>query len=479
MDILMVAAELSPYVRATEAADAIAALSKTLRQLGHEVTLALPRYPGFEEHGLLVARRLTPLTLLDGTELTLLDGQLSSGVRLVLFDAPDLYQRPGVFGEDGKDYPDNAMRFGKLAQAAAALVCQRAEQGQQFDVVHLHDWPTALVPVALSRMADLPVPTVLTVHDMRRQGVFPAKELPALGVPKEMNTDTGLKLDGKVNVLKGGILFSDVVATTSEAFIDELARDDKLGALPRFVERRGVAITGVLNGIDYATLNPATDPILKSRYDAEDAACKGIVKTDLLRSLQLQVETSRPLVVAFGEIRKETGLDVLVSAIGTLMDSDLTLVVAGEGGATLVKKVQAQAKRRPETLAYIDRVDAAGARRLVGAADLCVICNRHSPAGTRTALASRYGAVPVARATGAVSQIVVDCDSQLETGTGFLFDELTAEALTAAVQRGVAAYLHPGWEQLRRRVMRQDLGWDRPARRYVQLYKQAILAKGN
>jgi starch synthase len=475
----MVAAELSPYARATEAAEVVSALSKTLRQLGHDVTLALPRYPGFEEHGLLVARRLTPLTLLDGSELTVLDGQLASGVRLVLFDVPDLYQRAGVFGEAGKDYADNAARFGKLAQAAAALVCQRAEQGQGFDVVHLHDWPAALVPVLLSRMADVPIPTVLTVHDMRRQGVFAAKELSALGVPKEMNTDAGLKLDGKVNVLKGGMLYSDVVTAVSEAFAEELASDEKLGALPRFVAERGVAVAGVSNGVDYAIFNPATDPALTSRYDAEDAERKGIVKTQLVRELGLDLEISRPLVVAFGELRKESGLDVLVAAIPSLLQSDLTLVLAGAGSATLVKKVKTQVKRRPENIAHLDDLDSNLQRRLLGAADLCIACDRQSPAGSLVALASRYGAVPVAYATGAVAQFVVDCDAKLETGTGFLFDELTPEGLTAAVQRGLAAHRDPGWERLRRRVMRQDWGWDRPARRYLQLYKQAILAKGN
>ena len=475
----MVAAELSPYARATEAAEAVSALSKTLRQFGHDVTLALPRYPGFEEHGLLVARRLTPLTLLDGGELTLLDGQLASGVRLVLFDAPDLFQSPGVFGEAGKEHPDNAVRIGKLAQAAAALVCQRAEQGQAFDVVHLHDWPTALVPVALSRAADVPVPTVLTIHDMRRQGVFPAKDLGALGVPKEMNTSAGLKLDGKINVLKGGVLFSDVVTTVSQTFVSELARDEKLGALPRFIADKGMALATVASGIDYSTANPATDPALSARYDAEDAERKGIAKTSMMQELGLEIETTRPLAVAFGELTKGSGMDVLVSAIPTILEADLSLVVAGDGGAALVKRVQSQAKRRPEILAHVPDLDAAMVRRLVAAADLCVVCDRQSPVGTRVALASRYGAVPVAFSTGAVAEMVVDCDSGLETGTGFLFDELTPLDLTAAVRRGAAAFTHAAWEQLRHRVMRQDLGWDRPARRYVQLYRQAIAAKGN
>ena len=201
MDILMVAAEFSPYARQTQAADTAAALAKTLRQSGHDVTVAVPRYRGFEQQGLLVARRLTPLRLPDGTEVTVFDGQLASGARLVLFDARDWFQRPGVYGEEGKDYPDNAARFGLLSQAAVALARERAQHGQGFDVAHLHDWPAAPVAVTFRERGQGSIATVLTIHDVRRQGKVAAKDLAALGIPRELNSHDGVKLGNRANVL--------------------------------------------------------------------------------------------------------------------------------------------------------------------------------------------------------------------------------------------------------------------------------------
>ncbi|HEX7452027.1 MAG TPA: glycogen/starch synthase, partial [Polyangiaceae bacterium] len=149
MDILLAVAELAPYVRETEASESAAALVKALRQLGHRVTVAAPRTPGFEAGGLLAARRLTPLTLQDGSEVNVLDGQLASGAELVLFDLPGLFDRDGIYGTGGKEHPDNAARFATFAKAVAVLVEQRALQGKAVDVVHAHDAVACLVPLAL------------------------------------------------------------------------------------------------------------------------------------------------------------------------------------------------------------------------------------------------------------------------------------------------------------------------------------------
>lgn len=474
----MVAAELSPYVRDSEAADSIASLAKTLKQLGHEVTVALPRHPGFEQHGLMVARRLTPLALPHGGDVTVLDGQLASGVRLVLFDGPGLFDRDGVYGEGGKEYPDNAARFGWLAQATAALVRQRAREGQSFEVLHLHDWAAALVPIALSRTPGPLFPAVLTVHDFARQGVFTPKDADVLGIPKDLATETGLKLGAKLNVLKGGVLFADLVATPSLAYLDTVRTDPRAGDLLRFLDEREVQPVSVATGIDYAMNNPATDPLIVSRYDAEDLSNKGRCKTELIRSLKLDLDIDRPLIVAFGELTAEGGFDILATALGDLGSADCSLVIAGTGAPTLVKKFTQWKQRVPETYAYVEELDESLAHRLLAAADLVIVPDRNAPVGTQVLLGQRYGALPVAYATGAASELVVDCDAALETGTGFLFDELTPASLAGAVQRALAAYVSPEWTQLQRRAMRQDLSWDRPARRYLQLYRQVVAAKG-
>ena len=470
----MVSPELAPYARASEAADSVASLAKALRQLGHEVTVAAPRYPAFEEAGLLVARRLTPVELAGGGEVTVFDGQLASGVKLVLFDSPGLLDRPEVYSNDGND-GDDAERFGLFARATVGLIRQRAKQGSGFDVVHLHDWPAALVPMALRAAPGATPPTVLTVHDVTRQGDFDTDALEALGIPQDMRGDDGVLLDDRVNVLKGAILHADAVTTVSSTYAIEMRTKQRAGSLAGAVLSRVDEIVGITDGIDYAGANPATDAALARRYDAEDSSAKGICKTALIRELGLDIEPSWPVFAALGPVTEAMGFDVIGAALTEVAKDDAIVVVAGEGDLELIS--EARAACGEARIAVLEELDDAAVRRIYSAADLVLLAPRHAPCGTSQLMAQRYGALPVAHATGGLRDTIVDCDGALETGTGFLFDELTAEGLLGAIRRGFAAYRSEAWPRLRRRVMRLDVGWDRPARRYAQVYRNAAASR--
>jgi starch synthase len=472
MEILMVAAELSPYARAGETADSVAALSRMLVQLGHEVTVALPRYPSFEDQGLLVARRLTPLRLATGESVTVFDGQLGSGVKIALFDGPEFFARPGVYGEGDEAYADNPQRFALLAQAAAALAVQRAAQGQAFDVAHLHDWPGALAAIALAQ-TDVPLPKVLTLHDLGRDGSFPARELASLGIPEALDNEAGVRLGGQVSVLKGGIQMADAVTTVSPTYARDLTGPEHGGLLSPVFEARGEELSGILPGLDYAVHNPTVDFALPSRFNAENAGNKGSCKTALVRRLGLDLDPDRPLLVLVGPLTKERGADLLVSVVTRLLESDVTLVVAGTGNGTIVRSLAAKGLTERDNYAYLEQADGDEERRLLAAADLWLSPSRYDRSASLIRRAQRYGAAPVALARGAVSDAVVDCDSELETGTGFTYDEPTPEALLGAIQRGLVAYRHPAWSRLTRRLLRLDLSWESPARRYLKVYKNA------
>lgn len=467
----MVAAEHGPYVQETDAADAVASLAKALRQLGHEVTVALPRHPGFEAGGLMVARRLTPLTLSGGGEVTVFDGQLPSGVGLTLFDAPVLFDRPGVYGDENGEYADNPKRFSLLCQAATALVHQRAELGKAFDIVHLHDAAAALLPLVSSRSPGPVVPTVLTIHDARHQIEFLRKDAEAQGVAREI-LDEAPAEDGKLNALRSGLLSADALTTVSPTYARLLASEEHSGPLARAVSGLDKPLVGVVNGVDYAIYNPATDPVLISRYDAEDPSNKGRSKTALLSELELELETDRPLIFAIGKLTPENGFDQLVDSLGAILKNDVALVVAGRGAAAIEKKLESAKERDRDRVAWVPAPDAAAVRRLYAAADFVLIPERYVPCGSVQLIAQRYGALPIARAVGGIADTVVDCDASLSTGTGFLFD--TDAELVGAVARALAAYKTAAFPKLVRRVMRRDLGWDRPARRYLQIYRQTI-----
>jgi starch synthase len=472
MEILMVAAELSPYARAGETADSVAALSRMLVQLGHEVTVALPRYTSFEDQGLLVARRLTPLRLATGESVTVFDGQLGSGVKIALFDGPELFARPGVYGDGDTPYPDNPRRFALLAHAAAALAVQRAGQGQAFDVAHLHDWPGALAAIALAQ-TDLPLPKVLTLHDLSLDGSFPARELANLGIDAALDNEAGVRLGGQVSVLKGGIQMADAVTTVSPTYARDLAGPEHGGLLSPVFEARGEELSGILPGLDYAVHNPTIDTALPSRFNAENAGNKGSCKTALIRKLGLDLDPERPLVVMTGPLTKERGADLLVPIAGRIVENDATLIVAGTGAPSIVRSLAAKALTERDNYAYVEQAEGDEERRWLAAADIWLSPSRYDRSASQVRKAQRYGAAPVALARGAICDTVVDCDPELDTGTGFVYTEPTSDALYGAIARALGACRHPAWARLTRRLLRLDSSWESPARRYLKVYKNA------
>jgi starch synthase len=479
MEILFVSTELAPYVKVGGLADVMAALPKALRGLGHKTTIVLPRYAAFEASGLLAARRLTPLAIELGGKtwpVTVYDAKLPSQVELVLVDAPGLFDRKGVYGENGEDYPDNATRFAILSRAAAEIAKQRFAAGAPFDIVHCHDWPTALVATYVRELVkeipQLTTKSVLTIHNLAHQGTFPKEVLPSLGLGWDQFSVDGIEFYGGLNVLKQGILTADAVTTVSGTYAREIQTPELGHKLDGVLRERARAIIGIVNGVDYAIWNPATDSALAARYDAEDPTNKARCKAALQKELGLPIDHATPLIVNVGRIVLQKGSDVVAAAITKLLRAtDAQIVIAGDGDASLVAKIEDAVGKGPGRAVFIRAASEHVVHRMFAGADLALVPSRFEPCGLVQLYAQRYGALPVARATGGLVDTIVDCDAKLETGTGFLFDDETADALVGAVERGLAARTSPRWPALVRRVMRLDRGWERPARQYEQVYR--------
>jgi starch synthase len=481
VEILFVSTELAPFVKVGGLADVAAALPKALRGLGHKVTIVAPRFPEFEAAGLLVARRLTPIAVEMGGkafEVTVYDGRLPSQVDLVLVDVPGMYDRGGVYGKGNEDYPDNALRFALFSRAAVEIAKARALGGAPYDVIHCNDWPAALVPV-YKKEATAQVPalaatrTILTIHNVAHQGVFPRDVVPTLGLGWEHFTIEGLEFYGKANVLKLGIVTADAVTTVSPTYAREIAGSQGHG-LEGVLAARGATLVGITNGVDNAVWNPATDAALAARYDAEDAANKTRCRGALQRELGLPLDTAAPIVLSVGRLVLQKGTDLVAALIPRLLRaSDAQVVVCGDGDDALAAALSDAAKKSDGRAAFVRAASEQVVHRAFAAADLVLVPSRFEPCGLVQLYAHRYGALPVARATGGLVDTVVDCDAKLETGTGFLFQEDTVDALLGATERGIAAHASQRWPQLVRRVMRLDRGWERPARQYEQLYRAA------
>jgi starch synthase len=472
MDILMVTAELAPYARVTRAADTIAALSKALCQHDHRVTVVAPRHPGYEAQGLLAARRLTPLKLDGGVQVTVLDAQLPTGATLVLLDTLAALDRAGKEPAGRAPFED-AESLGLFCRAVAALAKQRGDRAPQFDVVHLNDWPTAAVALGVRALADGPS-TVLTVHDGSHRGIVTAGELRLFGA--EDSGVSYLEASG-ASLLAIGARAAGAVVTPSPTYATDLLDVGAFGALARALVDRAEPPTGILGGLDYAIWNPATDSALRARYDAEDPSSKGTNKVELQRSFGLDIDPDRPLVVSIVEASGTSGAEVLESALPAVAKNDLSFIAIVRGGADVERQLVGAIGKEPDRFAVSVSSDDALARRACAGADLLLLPSRYDESALWARAAQRYGALPVAQATGAHVDTIVDCDADLETGTGFLYDEPTKESLLGALSRGLAACASPRLRSLRRRIMRLDLGWDRPARRYAQVYRQAMTAR--
>jgi starch synthase len=480
MEITFVTTELSPFVKVGGLADVSAALPKALRALGHAVTIVVPRVPELEAQGLLLARRLTPLRFNLGDrpfESTVFDGRLASQVDLVAVDVPGLFDRAGVYGERGEDYPDNATRFAALSRAAAELVRQRVASGRAVDVVHCNDWATALVPSYLRALvgetpALAATKMVLTIHNVVHQGIFPKEDLPSIGLGWDAFRVDGIEFYGKLNLLKQGIVTADAVTTVSPTYAREIQTREHGVKLDGVLRERGDALVGIINGVDYAVWNPATDPAIAARYDGEDLANKARCKGALQKELGLPIDGHAPVVANVGRMVAQKGVDLVAGMLARLLrGTDAQVVIAGDGEAALIAAVEAAVAKSHGRAVFVKAASESLVHRIFAAADVVLVPSRYEPCGLVQLYAQRYGALPVARATGGLVDTIVDCDARLETGTGFLFQDATADELLGATERALAARLLPQWSALVRRVMRLDRGWERPARRYEQLYR--------
>jgi starch synthase len=481
MEITFVTTELGPFVKVGGLADVSAALTKSLRSLGHSVTVVVPRFPELEAQGLLLARRLTPLRFQLGAqsiEATVLDGRLATQVDLVVVDLPGLFDRSGVYGDDkGEDYTDNATRFAALSRAAAEIVRQRVAGGRPVDVVHCNDWPTALVPLYLrSLAAETPAlaatRSVLTIHNVAYQGRFEPRYVDSLALDAVGGRPVRREADGAISFLRVGIESADAVATVSPNYAREITTPEQGCGLDDSLRAAARPVLGILNGVESSVWNPATDSALAVRYDAADFTSKARCKAALQKEMGLALDAQAPIVASVSRLVEQKGVDLILAMLPRLLrGTEAQVVIAGDGGPTVVSAIEASVARSHGRVAFARAASEGLVHRMFSGADIVLVPSRYEPCGLVQMYAQRYGALPVARATGGIVDTVIDCDAKLETGTGFLFDESTTDSLLGATERAIAARNLPAWNGLVRRVMRLDRGWEGPARRYEQLYR--------
>jgi starch synthase len=486
LNLLMVSSEAVPYAKTGGLADVAGALPLELAKLGHDVILLLPRYRCLSDLGRsfrAVCRIYvpTPHGLVD----TLIEediipvGEGARQVRVWTIRNEALFDRPGLYQDQGVDYPDNLDRFSFLCRATIKVMAYlRSAYRWNTHILHLHDWQTALCAVYLNTVdRDRPevqgVRTVLTLHNVGYQGLFPEVQFEKTGLPPSLYTPAGLEYYGSVNLLKGGMVFADCVTTVSPTYAREILTPEFGFGLEGVLRHRADLPMGILNGIDIDRWNPETDSYLPANYSVIDRSGKQVCKRMLQQEFQLP-ETSVPVVSVIARLTSQKGLDLVETIIPQLMTMDLQLVILGTGEPELEAKFKILQARYPRRMGLHIGFDEGLAHRIEAGADVFVMPSRYEPCGLSQLYSLRYGTVPVVRKTGGLADTVLPLtaqDREVGRATGFHVEEDRAEALLAVLRRAVAVYQDRSmWEQLVEAGMSTDVSWARSADAYDRLF---------
>ena len=475
--VLSVTSEVYPLVKTGGLADVAGALPAALAPEGIATRTLVPGYPGVLA-ALRQAEVVHTFADLCGGPARLLAAQAAE-LDLLVVDAPHLYARPGnpYVGPDGRDWPDNALRFAALAQCAAA-VAGGGVAGAPPDIVHAHDWQTGLVPALLHYRGGPRPRTVMTVHNLSFQGLFPRTLLAAIGLPPPAFALDGVEFHGAISYLKAGLALADRLTTVSPTYAAEIRTPEAGMGMDGLLRQRAGVLTGILNGIDETVWDPARDECLAARFDARHLARRAANKAALQSRLGLAVTPHAPVFGVVSRLTLQKGIDLLLDALPKLVDAGAQLALLGSGDRVLEAQLAQAAGRHPGRVSVTLGYDEGLAHLVQAGADALLVPSRFEPCGLTQLSALRYGAVPVVARVGGLADTIIDAnDAALAAGvaTGIQFAPVTAAAIELALERALALFRDAGaWRRLQARGMAADVGWTQPARRYAALYRELV-----
>ena len=477
MRVLHVAAECHPLVKTGGLADVVGALPSALADGGTDVRLLLPGLPPIVDALLQREDLCTMGPLFGAARVTLCRGHFASQrVPAYVIDAPYLYRRRGGPYQDldGSEWPDNLQRFALLGWVAAHLATGELDSAWVPSIVHAHDWHAGLACAYLRSHPGNVTRSVFTIHNLAFQGLFPAPDFAALGLPRALLQSHGMEFHNQLSFLKAGLAYADRITTVSPTYAAEIATREFGCGMDGVIRHRAADVSGILNGVDPAVWNPHTDAHLSAHFSpgrlAGKAACKQAVQAEMGLSPSADV----PLFTLVSRLTQQKGLDLVLAALPALLDSGAQLAVLGSGDAGLEAALVAAAQARPGQVGLRLGYDEALAHRLIAGADAVLVPSRFEPCGLTQLYGLRYGTLPVVRRTGGLADTVVDAGSLEQAagqGTGFSFDDASGPALQATLLRAVAWFHQAArWRTLMRRAMDCDFSWLEAARRYQALY---------
>jgi len=477
MRIAFVASECVPFSKTGGLADVVGALPPALAAIGHEVDVYLPKYRQTKLN--------TPRTLLRSVTVpfddqyrfcSVLDGGTHAGVKFYFIDYPPFFDREQLYGTPAGDYTDNAERFALFSRA----VLEASKIFGAPDVFHCHDWQSALVPVLLKTLyADDPAfrgtSSVFTIHNMGYQGQFPPETLPLLMLPWDLFTIGRMEFYGKVNFLKGALVFADFITTVSRKYSQEIQTAEYGFGLEGVLRSRASTVTGILNGVDYNVWSPQTDTFIKARYSPDDLSGKLECKQDLLADFGVTAPDLRqPVIGIVSRFAAQKGFDLIAQVIDRVAREEMIIVALGTGDKEYEDLFRRLNQQFPKKILVRIGFDNALAHKIEAGSDMFLMPSRYEPCGLNQIYSLKYGTVPVVRATGGLDDTIDPWDPRTGRGTGFKFSDYTGEALISTIRQALTAFKdQTTWHTLMRNGMGKDFSWTNSAREYARIYEKS------
>jgi starch synthase len=477
MHIAFVASEGVPFSKTGGLADVIGALPRALAQLGHQVTVYLPRYRQTKLADLATVVRSITIPFDDKYRFpSVVTGGTQGGVRFYFVEYQEFFDREGLYGTAAGDYPDNAERFALFARA----VLEASKILGAPHIFHCHDWQAALVPVLLRTVyAEDPafrdVATVFTIHNMGYQGLFTPETLPLLMLPWDLFTISKMEFFGQVNFLKGALTYSDFITTVSKKYSHEIQTAEYGFGLEGVLRNRASTVAGIVNGVDYDEWSPQTDKLIAATYSPQDLSGKAKCKHDILTVFGMKdADPKLPLIGIVSRFAAQKGFDLIAQIADRLAREEVILVVLGSGDKSYEEMFLRLSKQFPHKIAVKVAYDNTIAHKIEAGADMFLMPSRYEPCGLNQIYSLKYGTVPIVRATGGLDDTIDPWDARSGKGTGFKFTEYTGESLLLMIKEALQAFRDKtSWQVLMRNGMGRDFSWGASAREYGKIYDRA------
>jgi starch synthase len=484
MKVLIASSEIVPFAKTGGLADVTGALPKALRRVGVEADGVLPLYRAVDRNRFRMTQAGPPVRIPVGRRVEIgivEETDAGDGATAYLVRNDRYFDREFLYGTRDGDYVDNCERFAFFCRAVTEWLIH---SGRRYDIIHCNDWQTALIPAYAKTLyagaeGVRETAIVFTVHNLGYQGIFWNHDLPLTGLPWDLFTPKGLEFYGKLNLLKAGLVFADVLSTVSPTYSREIQTPEYGHGLDGVLAERREDLYGILNGIDYDEWDPSVDRFIVARYSKDDLSGKAACRTDLLAEFGWTGPVADPVIGMIGRLTVQKGFDLIEQVGEWLAAQPMRLVILGAGERRYEELLAELGRRHPGRISIRLLYDNRLAHKIEAGADIFLMPSRYEPCGLNQIYSLRYGTIPVVRSTGGLADTVTDADEDPEGGTGFAFRRYEAGALQDALSRTLAAYAdRPRWEAIRRRGMEKDFSWDASARAYVLLYEKAMRKRG-